>query len=179
MNKSIPNLETDSISLFVLRPEHVNERYVSWLNEKDVNQYLESRFQVHDIESVKRFVADCNSRSDTLLFGIRYKALGDIHVGNIKIGPVDYHHRRAEIGILIGDRNVWGRGVATEAIKLVASFAFSHMLIKKLTAGCYGANLGSKRAFQKAGFYVEGIRERHFVLNEGVDSLILLAMWSK
>ena len=42
------------------------------------------------------------------------------HIGNIKIGPVHSYHRRARIGLLIGEKEFWNRGYATEAIKLAA-----------------------------------------------------------
>lgn len=171
------SLETNLISLFIINSEDVSDNYVSWLNDPEVNRFLESRFQRQDIESVKKFVAICDSSQDTFLFGIRSKALGGMHVGNIKIGPIDNHHGLAEIGLLIGERAVWGKGVGTDSIKLVTQFAFNELGIRKITAGCYQSNFGSKRAFEKAGFKVEGIRERHFILNDVQEALIILGLW--
>jgi [ribosomal protein S5]-alanine N-acetyltransferase len=46
-----------NVSLFLLKPELVTQDYVSWLNDPEVNQYLESRFVTHTLESSRNFVA--------------------------------------------------------------------------------------------------------------------------
>ena len=81
------------------------------------------------------------------------------HIGNIKIGPINWYHRLAEIGIMIGEKDCWGKGYAAEAISLLADFAFSKLNLHKLTAGCYEQNQGSLKAFQKAGFEVEEVKK--------------------
>jgi [ribosomal protein S5]-alanine N-acetyltransferase len=85
----------------------------------------------------------------------------DRHIGNIKIGPINQIHRFADIGLLIGERDCWGKGYATEALRLVTNYAFKTLNLHKLTAGCYDGNKGSEKAFIKAGFVVEGIRKKH------------------
>ena len=54
-------------------------------------------------------------------------------------------HRFADIGIIIGDDAYWGRGFASEAIKLVISYAFDRLKLHKLTAGCYATNAGATK----------------------------------
>ena len=61
-----------------------------------------------------------------------------------------------EVGIMIGDRDSWGKGYASEAIKALSSYAFESLNLKKLTAGMYKENLGSQKAFLRSGFSVEG-----------------------
>ena len=46
------------------------------------------------------------------------------HIGNIKSGNIDPFHRRAEVGLVIGDRAVWGKGYAAEAISLATRYGF-------------------------------------------------------
>ena len=116
----------------------------------------------------------CRDDADMLLLGVRDVVLGR-HVGNIKLGPVLRHHGLAEVGILLGDRDARGRGVGTEAITLAASIARDRLGVRKLTAGCYASNIGSSRAFAKAGFAVEGRREAHFILDGHPEDLILMA----
>jgi RimJ/RimL family protein N-acetyltransferase len=94
-------------------------------------------------------------------------------VGNIKI-ELNRRHGLGEIGILIGERVVHGRGIATAAISLIANIAREQLQVRKLTAGCYASNKGSERAFVKAGFTVEGTREAHFLLDGKPESLVLL-----
>ncbi len=96
------------------------------------------------------------------------------HIGNIKLGPVNWIHQCADIGLLIGDKEYWGKGVATEAIQLVVEYAFKKLNLHKLTAGCHSTNIGSIKAFQNAGFVIEGMLKQHsFLQGRYVDAVIL------
>ncbi len=168
-----PGWADDAIVLFVLTPEDVSGAYVRWLNDPDIGQFLESRFTAHDIASTRAFVSAQLDNPNVLFLGIRDKASG-AHVGNIKLGPIDRQHGTADIGILIGERAVWGRGVATRAIALLAAIAANQLGLRKLTAGCYAANGGSERAFVRAGFTVEGRRPAQFLMGGTPEDMVLM-----
>lgn len=68
--------------------------------------------------------------------------------------------------MLIGEKQWWGKGVATEAIKAIINYGFTECDIEKIEAGCYQSNKGSLSAFQKVGFKIEG-RTRASWLLEG------------
>src|SRR5262249_39270580 len=101
---------------------------------------------------------------------------GDRHIGNIKLGPIQWIHRFADIGLLIGEKDCWGRGYATEAIRLVTDYAFCELNLHKLAAGCYDLNQGSIKAFQKVGFIVEGVRKQRFYYRKSYIDEILLGL---
>ena len=110
----------------------------------------------------------------SLFLGIRSLALGGRHVGNIKLAPIDRRHGQGEIGVLVGEPEAWGRGLASGAIAQLASIAREELGLRKLTAGCYASNAGSERAFVKAGFAVEGRRPAHFLLDGRPEDLVLM-----
>jgi RimJ/RimL family protein N-acetyltransferase len=168
---------SESIELFVLREEHVGADYVRWLGDPRVNRYLESRFASHTVDSTCAFVRACLDSQANLLLGIRDLALGARHVGNIKIGPIDLHHGLGEVGLLIGEPQSWGRGLASGAITMVCDIAGDQLGLRKLTAGCYASNIGSEKAFVRAGFEVEGRRRAHFLLDGVPEDLVLMATW--
>ena len=149
------NWETELTELFLLRPEDVTPAYVDWLADPDVSRYLESRFGTHTEQSTRAYVSACMNDPNTLFLGIRCKAMESAHVGNVKLAPIDRHHGLAEVGIMIGDRGAWGRGIATDVLKSVIRISQDELALRKLTAGCYGSNVGSRKAFERAGFQVE------------------------
>lgn len=163
---------TANIELFLLEEADVSAAYVDWLNNREINRYLESRFMVHSIETTRDFVRGCLESDDRLLFGIRHMQSGGYHVGNIKL-TLTRPHGLAEVGILIGEKSVQGRGVATEAICVVAKIAREELRLRKLTAGCYASNTASERAFFKAGFTKEGERPVHLLLDGKPEALVL------
>jgi RimJ/RimL family protein N-acetyltransferase len=167
------NWMDDRVELFLLTPERVSDAYVGWLNDPQVNQYLESRFGEQGKASVEAFVAAMLASENDLFLGIVDRGL-QRHVGNIKLGPIDRCHERGEIGIMIGDRAAWGRGVGSNAIARIVAIARDELGLRKLTAGCYASNVGSKKAFEKAGFVIEGVRGAHYLLDGRPEDGILL-----
>ncbi len=159
----IPILQGERIYLRRLTENDASEDYVRWMNDPEVNQYLESRFYTHTIESTKAFIRSV-SNDNNYQFGIFDKKI-DKHIGNIKIGSINQYHRYADIGFLIGEKDYWGKGIATEAIKLATDFAFNTLKLHKLWGGLYSPNIGSLRAFQKNGYVQEGVKKSHYLSN--------------
>jgi len=160
------SFESNRLRLRELTVENVSENYVSWLNDNEVNQYLESRFYKHSIADVERFVERINRESYNILLGVFIKK-NMKHIGNIKIGPIDRYHNTASIGLLIGDKNEWGKGYASEAIQSVTKFSFDKLNLIKISASCYESNIGSKKAFEKSGYKIEGFLHNHVETRHG------------
>lgn len=166
--------ESERLYIRPIKLTDVTNEYIKWLNSKQINKFLESRFVKHNQKTLRNYVRKILKDKNLYFFAIFQKDDGK-HIGNIKLGPIDWHHKFGEIGIIIGDKAYWGQGYATEAIKLITNFAFKKLKLHKLTAGAYENNLGSIKAFTKAGFKREGYRKNHFLFNQKYIGNILLA----
>ncbi len=155
-------IDTPRLTLRSLDETAANGAYLSWMEDPDVLRYLEARHGRHDAHSIAAFIRSANESRDSLLLGMFVRAAGR-HIGNIKLGPIDWPNRRGEIGIMIGDRTSWGLGYAREAIGALADHAFTGLGLHKLTAGYIEANAASGRAFAAAGFTVEARYAKHFL----------------
>lgn len=155
-------IDAERLVLRTLDRNDVTEEYLSWLHDPEITRYLEIRFAEQTREGAQAFVAATNASDDSLFLGIFLKDGGD-HIGNIKLGPIDWNHRHGDIGIIIGSRPHWGRGYAAEAIAGVTTYAFNVLNLHKILAGLYAANEGSRRAFLKAGWFEEGRRPSHWL----------------
>ena len=157
MQLEIP-IKSESILLRSLQPEDATLVYLGWLSDPAINAHLEVRFSPpQSVTALQSIIADVNQCSHTLMLGIFLVEDGR-HIGNIKLGPIKWHHQVGDIGFLIGDEEQWGKGYASKAIALLAEYAETHLGLAKLSAGCYQENLGSRRALTKAGFVEEGRR---------------------
>lgn len=170
-------LDGTDIAVRSLTLRDVTPAYCAWLNDPEINRFLESRFNEHTVEALSIYVSKQLSDPRIVFCAIDHKQDG-VHIGNIKLGPIDGHHRLGDIGILLGERSYWGRGYATAAIELLCDFAFETLCLNKITAGCYSNNLGSVRAFERAGFIVEGKRARHFLCDGQYVDWILMARFN-
>lgn len=171
----VDNIVTNRLVLRNLTAEDVDNNYVNWLHDVDVTKYLEVRFQINTLESVIEYIKSINGKSDSILFGLFLRD-GKKHIGNIKIGPINPHHHRSEIGIMIGDRDEWGKGFASEAIGAVSDFCFNKLGLHKILAGCYEQNVGSLQAFLKVGFQQEGSLSDHWADSGNYQAQLLLGL---
>jgi len=158
-----------------LRPVAVTDvgaRYLRWMNDPEVTQYLEVRFSPQTIDSIRDYVVAMAAKNDEPFFAMCLNESGE-HIGNIKLGPINSHHRTADLSLVIGEKPWWGKGIASEAIGLVTRHAFETLGLRKLKAGCYAGNEGSAKAFERCGWTREGL-QRGQALSEGRETDVIL-----
>jgi [ribosomal protein S5]-alanine N-acetyltransferase len=169
-----PDIRTERHVLSCLEVDEVDDAYAGWMADPETVQYLETRGRALGSSELRDYVAGMRASQDSYLFGI-FTADDRRHIGNIKLGPISSRHGSASIGLVIGEKDHWGRGVASEAIAAVADWAFSELGLAKLTAGSYARNAGSVRAFERSGFAIEGVQRGQVRLDDGSrDDVILL-----
>ena len=83
-----------------------------------------------------------------------FKRLG-IEESNRLIGYVDLaciDGDTAEFGIAIGNRDMWGKGIGSQAALRLFEFASNELGITRFTAETHEANIRSRKMLQKLGF---------------------------
>ena len=83
-------------------------------------------------------------------------------VGMTGIHGIDHRHAHGESGITIGDKSLWGRGIASEAMTLRTAFAFRELNLHKVRTRAFMENEASKRALQKTGYRQAGVLREEF-----------------
>jgi len=149
-----------------LTKDDVSKRYLSWLNDPEVNRYLETRHTKQTRKKCETFVLDMEKDDASHFFGI-FNQEDSEHIGNIKLGPINSHHLSGQLSLFIGDKTCWRRGYATESIRCITKWGFEVLNLERIEAGCYETNIGSLRAFLKVGYSVEGFFRKSIVSNEG------------
>jgi len=145
-----------------LLPEDVHQGHIAGLNDPEINKYLVSvRARTQTYETVNEFVSTDFLSEDAVLFGIWAKN-HQKHCGTVRLHRINRAERTASIGICIFEKEVWGRSIGADAIRAVSRWAFEYLGICAIEAGAYAENIGSWRAFLKAGYVVaEDIRDRY------------------
>ena len=172
---STTDLVSDRIHLRSISESDVRQEYCDWLNDPEINCYLESRYQTQTLADIARFVAEKRDSDSEYLFAMVRNA-DDKHFGNIKIGPIRPRHRLADVSLFIGNRDYWGKGFASEAIKRITSFAFDELCLNKVSASIYADNVGSVQAFIKAGWQREAVLRRHYIHHDGPMDIVLMGL---
>jgi len=126
-----------------------------WVNDPEISRLLGRALPVSDTEHEQWFGA-LERSTDQVHFAIETRADGR-HVGNIWLWGIDWRHHKGELRIVIGEPPALGRGVGTEAIGLLCTYAFERLNLHKVSAYVLDINPRALRAFEKAGFAVEGV----------------------
>jgi len=157
--------------LRILTKKDVSEKYVLWLNDYEVTKYTEQRYRQYSRVDIEDFVVEKFKSKFDLLFGI-FK--DNRHIGNIKLGPINWKHMSGEVSYFIGEKDYWGKGIASSVVKKVVQFAFNEVGLKKVNAGYYENNLGSAKVLQKCSFVIEGVKRSENVFEgKRINSLIV------
>jgi RimJ/RimL family protein N-acetyltransferase len=166
MKRENVTLRGNRIELSQVRIQDATDQYLSWLNDVEVNKFLETRWISQTLETVISHIKKVSSSPTELLLKI-VVAAEEMHIGNIKIGPIDVNNKSAELSYLIGEKSFWGQGYATEAINLCVDYCFGTLGLYKIQAGCFDSNIGSQKALLKSGFELEGRFRKRILAIDG------------
>ena len=156
VNKKI-KIEGWRIYLGVLDEEKATPEYCDWLNDPEVNKYLETKEST--IDELKQYIKDKNENPNCLFLGIFLKE-NNKHIGNIKLEPIEFDDKMATMGILIGGKDYWGKGIGTEATKLLVNYAFNSLHLKEINLGVISENKAAIKVYKKAGFQIDIIEKK-------------------
>ena len=98
----------------------ITKKYQKWMNDPEVHKYTEQRYKKHSLKDIRKFVKEKNKSKTEFLFGIFLKKNKILnHIGNIKLGPINFIHKTAETSYFLGEKDLWGKGYTTIAIKKI------------------------------------------------------------
>lgn len=161
-----------STARLTLRPlTKATPRQVAWLRDPDVVRFSEQRHKEPSLSTQLRYVASFGGRSR--IWGI-YHVESGLHIGNITARH-DEPNNVSEIGILIGERHLWGKGYGSEAWNAVCTWLLDRDGggVRKLEAGCMKTNEGMLRIIRKAKFVQEGEWLGHFLVQGAPVSALM------
>ena len=146
-------INTKRFQLKSLTTKDVTEKYLSWFSgSKEVVEYIAYAKTNADINKLRQYVKEREDREDVLFLGI-FTDSGQ-HIGNIKYEPINLKDKSATMGILIGDKEWRGKGVATEVIKDSGKYLKENYKIKYIDLGVNKDNIAAVSAYKKMKFEV-------------------------
>lgn len=172
LSEKIP-LVCDKTILDLFRIDDISNEYISWLNDKEVTKYSNQRFKTHDFDSCKQYL-DSFEHTNNIFLSIKEKKTG-VMVGTLTIYYND-HHQVADIGIMIGNKNYWGKGLAKDAWENVLKLLLNDAEVRKVTGGTLSCNKSMINIMQKAGMLPDGVRKsQELVGGESFDIVYFCA----
>jgi RimJ/RimL family protein N-acetyltransferase len=138
------------------------EHFVRWFADTDVTRYLARRMAVA-LYQEQEYLKKIGESKDDVWWMI--DAAGR-PIGATGIHGINWLDANGATGIVIGEKDCWGKGYATEAMRLRTRYAFRELNLHKLTTEVDADNVASRRALEKNGYRGVGLR-REQIFRDG------------
>jgi len=169
-------IETRRLRMVPFAESYLSSRYVGWLNDPEVVRYSEQRHKRHTLDSCRQYWQSFKD-SPNFFWAITTIAPEPGHIGNIN-AYIDAFNSNASVGIMIGERRVWGRGYGLEAWTAVCQHLINDLGLRKVTAGTMAPNQGMRRIMEKSGMEADGRWRRHCLLEGEEVDIVFAALFS-
>ena len=157
----------------VMLREYQSDDFASirqWVNDASVTRYLSTRFWAPQTTvDTQEFLSRMMQSSHNAYNFVIADAADGRYIGQLDMFRVDWRLRQGEIGMVIASAEDRGRGLGTEALQLLARFAFETLGLERIELEVHMQNAAAIRCYEKAGFVLEGIK-RHAYYNDGAFS---------
>lgn len=156
-----------------VEPERdLDDRY-RWMNDPEVLRWLGSHGVPFSRADVQRYLESAYQNADTLI-ELAVETHDGRHIGGAALRNIEKWARKAEFGILIGEADCRGKGYGSEVTQLIVDFAFGRLNLHKVWLTVNVENPAGIRAYQKAGFQIEGtLRDHVYARGRYYDSHIM------
>jgi RimJ/RimL family protein N-acetyltransferase len=144
---------------------------VKYANNVKISGFMRDAFPFpYTIDDAANWLGVVNENIPKRSFAI---ANDNEFIGAIGIEPCrDVNRYTGEIGYWIAEP-FWGKGIATEAIKIFVKYIFNNYDLLKIFAHVFSSNQASTRVLEKAGFRLEGKLRNHIIKSGKVlDQLV-------
>jgi len=149
--------------------------WYKWFNDNEVTYYMEKGYYPNTLAKQIDYFSNLNNNTDIQL-AIIDKG-NDNLIGGIGLHKLNLFNRNADISIIIGNKEYWGKGIGKEAVELLLNFAFNKLNLYKITAGMADCNKGSYNLFKKCGFIEEGRLKEQVFLNGKYCDIIKMGLY--
>lgn len=152
---------------YVLRPFKKEDALLwqTWDVDSEIQAYMpEPKNEHQEISTQYKYVEECEEDEGGYYWSIETK--DGVTIGTVSLFEINSYHKTAELGIVIGSKEYWRKGVATEVITAIITHAFNKLDIERINAELEEKNLTMKKVLEKTGFEKDGFLKNARVKNE-------------
>lgn len=154
-----------------------------WINDPEVAKFWYGRDKPRSRQWVKKHftpMVQGKSESQCWMIELNKRPTGFMYNTPQKEDDGPGFSGRIELDIMIGEKNQWGKGYGSDAMRVMLEFAFSKQKAERVYVLARTSNTRAINFYEKIGFQKEGIL-RHFEKFEGkwTDSLMMAILKSE
>ncbi len=171
-----PFLIGERVYLRSLQESDLGEEYLRWLDDYEVTRFLEVGKFPSNSAMLGKYLERFQNSTAQLIFAIMDQET-EAFIGTATLNLISWVHRTADTGLMIGNKDFWGKGYAVEVWSLVIDYAFQRLGLRRITAGTVVGNVASTVILKKLGFEVEGTLRRHWLVDGEYQDGILFGLF--
>ena len=159
-----------------LRPlEAEDEQYFyPWFNNYEIMKMVGEVYPLSR-EKTRNRLEEWISASDSISLTIVIHGEDRI-IGTVGLLHVDTIHRRAELGIIIGEEEYWSKGYGTEAIALLLQYGFNRLNLHMVYLGYIEFNEMARKCYENLGFCHDGVIRDKYCVNGTYYNCIMMSI---
>jgi RimJ/RimL family protein N-acetyltransferase len=163
--------EGEKVRLRALEKSDIDHA-MKWINDTEVTRFVGSGMFPVSRHAEERWIENAlEGKPGEKLFVIEEKTDGT-YLGGCSLFRIDDRSRNAELGIIIGNKDYWGKGYGEDAIRVLLRLAFGRMNMHRIYLRVMDYNKRGIRCYEKVGFVHEGAeREQHYFEGKYHDML--------
>ncbi len=146
-----------------------------WNNDPEVTRWLDTEYPESLAHTVHRAAELPRNSYEQLLLMVETLAEGRL-IGVACLRDARPENGRAELDLYIGEKDCWGRGYGTDAVRVICRYGFDQMRLHMIALWVVAGNTGAIRAYEKAGFVQDGRHREAFRRNGAWHDLILMSL---
>lgn len=98
-------------------------------------------------------------------------------IGCCSVKDTNFKDRTCSIGIIIGNKDYWGKSYGADAIRVLLGFIFKELNFRKVKLSVFGFNKRAINCYKKVGFITEGVLKEEIYRDGGYHDVINMAIF--
>ena len=168
----IINIAGEKVALGPLRRDLI-PLYLRWINDFEVVRFLGPAARPTSLEAEEDWYSRVSKADNQTVFTV-YENSELRPIGTTGLGEINHAHRTAEFGIMIGEKDRWGKGYGTEVTRLILEYGFTCLGLHNIFLWVFATNERGIRAYRRAGFRMAGRLRQHLRLGgQAYDDILM------
>ncbi|WP_282696379.1 GNAT family protein [Streptomyces sp. CC208A] len=133
------------------------EPLLRWKNDIEIQRLSDDEIHAYSREQVAAMLERWMRPSEDIVH-LAIALTGRTEpIGFLHLALIERAHQRCRLGIVIGEKELWGRGYGHQAVVQAVGHAFNVLGLERITAEVFADNPRSARLLEGAGFVQEGV----------------------
>ena len=147
-----------------------------WRNDPEIIKSLGAPFRYINYDVDNNWFDNYMKQRNSSVRCVIVDENSNLPIGLISIVDINYINGSAELHIMIGDKNMHGKGAGTFAVKEIINHAFNNLNLRRIELGVLSTNSIAQKLYKKCGFEIEGIKKKAIYKNGEFIDLIMMAV---